>query len=509
MNDKRFRMKRRWLAGIVILLSVLLLGGQGPHTPQYALGDIPLDPETYQKHLKVRPMDMAEALETSYDARDYGWVTPAKDQKSCGSCWAFASVGAMESHMLKAYGAGYEEDLSEQQQVSCNTAMWGCSGGNSSAIRYWEPTGPLYELDFPYTASDSTSCVEDNYTQLGYRVIDWHTVGSNDFKNSLYTYGPSYWRYTVYSDFFTFWNYGNPGDVYVNQSSSYEGGHAVLLIGWDDAKGAYLCKNSWGGGGPNNDGTFWISYSGHYNNLSFGMANFSLTSLTCSSDAECNDGLYCNGTETCADGACQAGRPPACDDGEFCTGTEFCDEVNDTCASTGDPCGSGTVCTEATETCDLPNCGNGLCDEGEDCTTCSADCDSGAGGGTCGACFKGKCDGVCHPVKEGPECADCAPSWCCGDGVCEGDETVDTCPLDCGCTVTGCDDGNACTTGTCDPDTGVCSYVWPSCGLDDGCCGPDCGESDPDCGPTCAPKGDSCDVHSDCCSNKCRAGTCK
>ena len=24
------------------------------------------------------------------------------------------------------------------------------------------------------------------------------------------------------------------------------GGHAVLLIGWDDTKGAYLCKNSWG-----------------------------------------------------------------------------------------------------------------------------------------------------------------------------------------------------------------------------------------------------------------------
>ncbi|NIV28742.1 MAG: hypothetical protein GWN58_04250, partial [Anaerolineae bacterium] len=58
-----------------------------------------------------------------------------------------------------------------------------------------------------------------------------------------------------YSDFYTYWDHGKPGDVYINKGGSLLGGHAVLLIGWDDNKEAYLCKNSWGTyGGPNNDG---------------------------------------------------------------------------------------------------------------------------------------------------------------------------------------------------------------------------------------------------------------
>ncbi len=41
-------------------------------------------------------------------------------------------------------------------------------------------------------------------------------------------------------------------------------GHMVTLIGWDDTKQAWLCKNSWGStSGPHKDGTFWISYKSH------------------------------------------------------------------------------------------------------------------------------------------------------------------------------------------------------------------------------------------------------
>ncbi len=502
----------KWFAVFVMTAGLTFAAGQGL-SRQYHLGDIPLNKEIYKKHLKTWPLDMAEALSPYYDARDEGLVTLAKNQGQCGSCWAFASVGAMESHMLKAYQVG-PEDLSEQQQVSCNTAMWGCTGGSSNAIRYWELKGPLDESSFPYTASDTTSCLDLESPQLGYRVIDWHTVAANGYKNSVYAYGPSYWRYNVHSDFYTYWNSGEPGTVYVNNESDYQGGHAVLLIGWDDSKSAFLCKNSWGEfGGPNGDGTFWIAYTGHANDLGFGMANFSLTSLVCSSDAECDDGVYCNGTEKCVAESCQEGTPVTCtEDDSFCNGNEVCNEATQECGSTGDPCDENAVCNEVDDQCDSL-CGNGVCGPGEDCSPCPDDCISGTSGGTCGACFKGKCDGVCHPVKEGAECSDCWTSYCCGDGVCEGEEDSENCSIDCPATVCGdgvCDPGEdrcSCSEDCGAPDQEICNN-----GIDDDCDNAvDCDDSDCefDSSCICLAKKESCQSDSDCCSNRCKNGQCR
>jgi hypothetical protein len=252
---------------------------------QYGLGDIPLDAVTYESLLKDWPDSAADALPVSYDARNEGIVTVPKDQGYCGSCWAFASVGAFESHLMKEYSF-CPIDLSEQQQNSCNTAMGGCCGGNLTAPEFWETQGPNYESCFPYgdylTSCPTTSVVDcadgAGCEELDYRVINFHTVSSADFKTSCYEDGPSYWRFDVYSDFNTYWDTGSPGDVYVNTGGYRRGGHAVLIIGWDDTKGAYLCKNSWGAtNGPNGDGTFWIAYSGHRYNLGFQMSNFNLS----------------------------------------------------------------------------------------------------------------------------------------------------------------------------------------------------------------------------------------
>lgn len=508
----------RLLVVAVMAVGCIFTASQGfAKSLKHALGDIPLPKEIYNKHIKFSALDMAEALPVSYDARDEGLVTPAKDQGLCGSCWAFASVGALESHLLKAYQVG-PEDLSEQQQVSCNTAMWGCSGGSSNAVRYWESKGPVDESYFSYTVSDATPCKEEGASQLGYRVTDWHTVADSDYKNSLSTYGPSYWRYDVYDDFYTYWDNGQPGEIYVNTATNLKGGHAVLLIGWDDSKGAYLCKNSWGEtGGPNSDGTFWIAYSGHVNDLGFGMANFSLTSLTCSSDAECDDGIYCNGQETCdtVTESCQTGTPITCaDDGLFCNGVEVCNEATQRCGSAGDSCGGNTTCNEGTDQCDSL-CGNGICGIGEDCSSCPDDCIGGSSGGTCGSCFKGACDGVCHPNKDGIDCSDCWSSYCCGDGVCEGEENSLNCAVDCPVTV--------CGDGTCDSDEDHCSCPG-DCGgagneicdngIDDDCDGAvDCEDSDCEVAascqlPQCLAKKESCLSDDECCSGRCN-GRCQ
>lgn len=521
-----------WLA--VTVLALVQTAGAAPK--KYPLGDIPLSKEMYAKHLKKAPLDMATiemALPPNYDARLDGIVTSPKDQEQCGSCWAFASVGALESHLLRNGMVTLDPDLAEQQQVSCNLSMAGCSGGSSTALLYWGlniDKGPLDEVGFVYQANDTIACVE--YDQMGYRVVDWHTVPTTTagFKESLYTYGPSYWRYAVYSDFYTFWGSNNSGLVYVNSGGTYEGGHAVLLIGWDDSKNAFLCKNSWGSGGPNGDGTFWIAYDGHTNDLGYGMTNFSVTSLSCSSDTECDDGIACNGLETCLGGACQQGEPTICpDDGDYCNGNEFCSESTGACTSSGSPCASNENCIESTEICEPASCNNGTCDEGENCMNCSNDCISGVSGGTCGACFKGTCDGVCHPVKEGPDCADCAPGYCCGDGVCNGEEDNYNCAIDCGepvateilCEDETDNDGDGlvdCADSDCTNDLACSDPVTTETVCNDGidndgdgytdCNDPDC-ETAPNCLNPCSPKKASCSENDECCSGKCFRGACK
>ena len=100
----------------------------------------------------------------------------------------------------------------------------------------------------------------------------------------------------------------------------------------------------------------------------------------CSVDADCNDGLFCNGSETCNAGSCQSGAAVVCDDGVSCT-VDVCDELVDSCTSTTDDslCNDGLFCT-GTETCDLflgcqagsDPCGGDFCDESTDsCGTCA------------------------------------------------------------------------------------------------------------------------------------------
>ena len=53
-------------------------------------------------------------LPARYDSRDYGWVTSVKSQGSLGTCWAFTTVGAAETSLLKQ---GY---VSNANQIDLN-----------------------------------------------------------------------------------------------------------------------------------------------------------------------------------------------------------------------------------------------------------------------------------------------------------------------------------------------------------------------------------------------------
>ena len=183
------------------------------------------------------------------------YVTPVRNQSSCGSCWAFAAAGALESYtLIKNNLVGQDINLSEQVLVSCSGAG-SCGGGSiGSASNYIRDKGLPVEGCFPYTATNnlcSSACY--TYQTDSYRIQSWAYVATTSvsveaIKNALVTYGPLVTTMDVYADFF---NYRT--GIYSYVSGAYQGGHAILIVGYDDAAQCFKAKNSWGTGWARRD----------------------------------------------------------------------------------------------------------------------------------------------------------------------------------------------------------------------------------------------------------------
>lgn len=198
------------------------------------------------------PLSHTASLPSAYT----GYASSVKDQGSCGSCWAFAAVGLMEAMILKVDGV--EVDLSEQHLVSCNPWDWGCNGGFWPNDMLADP-GAMMESCFPYSATDepcNTSCATP-YAIQGWDFVteDWVVPDTELIKQAIYTHGSV--QVGVYVDR---WFQAYTGGVLdrCKRNARYTN-HAVILVGWDDAKGAWLMKNSWGTGWGEN-GYMWITY---------------------------------------------------------------------------------------------------------------------------------------------------------------------------------------------------------------------------------------------------------
>jgi C1A family cysteine protease len=211
-----------------------------------------------EKGLKVK---IAKALLTypaKFDWRDHegkDCTTPIKDQNGCGACVAFAVISVWESLLKINKNCAGADLLSE-------AFLFFCSGQNCKrgwhfvdALNFAQKTGTVDEACFPYTGVQS-SCepCEDSKSRI-IKISGWDLLGGADeAKHTVSRYGPVLAAMEVYEDFGYY-----TGGIYEHVGGDFLGNHAISIVGYDDAEGCWICKNSWGTGWGES-GWFKISY---------------------------------------------------------------------------------------------------------------------------------------------------------------------------------------------------------------------------------------------------------
>ncbi len=221
------------------------------------------------------------ALPARYDSRDWGWVSPVRNQGSMGACWTFDMTGVLESALLKA--AGLAADLSENnmQDTMLRYSIYGATqitegGGNIISAGYllsWlgafiqdaDTYDELGKLS-PVITTQKDIHVQDlmftpnneipNGTQLKWAILKYGSIDVNYNGQSTYDEVTPYYRPDTHSQ-------------YVNVP--IQPNHAVSVVGWDDnypkenfgieppGDGAWIVKNSWGTDFGEN-GFLYVSY---------------------------------------------------------------------------------------------------------------------------------------------------------------------------------------------------------------------------------------------------------
>jgi cathepsin F len=185
-------------------------------------------------------------IPASWDWTEKGAVGIVKNQKSCGSCWSFATAGNIEGVYFLKYGKMIE--LSEQQLIDCDTSNNGCNGG---AIQYGfdyikNAGGAVSELDYPYEAVKNSCRV--NISKAVTKIAGFMDAGTKDeekIKQMLYTVGPL--AIVINATPLQYYTSGIIDFTYA-QCPSTGINHGVLLVGYGVLNGVpfWKVKNSWG-----------------------------------------------------------------------------------------------------------------------------------------------------------------------------------------------------------------------------------------------------------------------
>ncbi len=210
-----------------------------------------------------------ESLPEAYDMRDSDRVSPVRDQGIYGTCWAFASLAALETTIMPEENLIFSVDHMTLNN-SFNTSPFD-GGQYYMSIAYlaaWQ--GPVLEEDDPYGDNETDDSLEAvKHLEEAIIIKD---KNYEDVKEAIYKYGGV--ETVIYCDLK---NASSSSKYYNSERYAYyyngeeSPNHDVVIVGWDDSfpkeffnnepegDGAFICKNSWGTE-FGDEGYFYISY---------------------------------------------------------------------------------------------------------------------------------------------------------------------------------------------------------------------------------------------------------
>jgi cathepsin K len=223
----------------------------------------------------IKNLENVTASSSSYDPRNDNRLPAIRDQQ-CGDCWAYSSVGALEiSDIKENHTPPANIDLSEKQMVTCSGAG-SCSGGWPYLVYEFlkkDKTNMMTAAQYPDNGQNGScpTIKPDTKVELAtwgiadegaglYKIADERKI-----KEAIVKYGSVSACVNATS---LFQHY--TGGVYNENPSDFSNpsvNHAIVLVGWNDSKKAWLLRNSWGTGWGEK-GYMWIDYKS--SNVGFG-----------------------------------------------------------------------------------------------------------------------------------------------------------------------------------------------------------------------------------------------
>ena len=210
-----------------------------------------------------------DKLPRAYDYRKVGRAPAVKNQGSLGTCWAFASLMALESRLLPEKPLDFSEDhMSIQNSFHMDQNDGGEYTMSMAYLLSWQ--GPVLEREDPYGDSWSPKGLSPArhvqeiqiLPKKDYEAIKEAVYFTGGVQSSLYT--------SMAEEEENLSHYNKEEGAYF-YSGDRRPNHDVVIIGWDDdypkenfsempeGDGAFICANSWGGA-FGDKGYFYVSY---------------------------------------------------------------------------------------------------------------------------------------------------------------------------------------------------------------------------------------------------------